>query len=469
MLTNAPGALSSAQRASESPCRLVGTYPVPPTRFVTALEFTSDKIKDKKERTPAAQPMNDHLSRRQLLKASSMALLPSLARFRASAATVARPAVLAYVGSYSSPQGPEGSTGRGRGIYVFAMDPAIGTLTQKQLCEDGMNPSWLAFHPSAKYLYAANEVLSFNGRDTGAVTAYAIDTRSGNLAQLNSVSSEGAGPAHLSVHPSGKHILVANYYGGSFAVLPILPDGRVASATDVKQDTQPPGPIHAISAPPGSFAISGHDRPHAHMIESDPSGNFVLGSDLGTDTIHMWRLNHQAGKLDPIGDVSVPAGDGPRHFAFHPNSRWLYSLQEKASTLILFDFDRLAGTLKARQQVSTLPTGFAGTNFTSEVRVSGDGKFVYAANRLHDSIAVFSIGASGELTFASETWTHGDYPRSVTIDPSGNYTYCCNQRADAITCFRVNRATGSLTFINRYTAVGTPSIIVFRTAQSVAA
>jgi 6-phosphogluconolactonase len=205
------------------------------------------------------------------------------------------------------------------------------------------------------------------------------------------------------------------------------------------------------------------------MIESDPSGNFVLGSDLGTDTIHIWRLNQQAGKLDLIGDVSVPAGDGPRHFVFHPNGRWVYSLQEEASTLILFDFDPVAGTLKGRQQVSTLPAGFAGTNFTSEVRVSADGKFLYAANRLHDSLAAFSIGASGDLSFANETWTRGDYPRSFTIDPSGKYIYCCNQRADAITCFRVNNATGGLTFANHYTAVGTPSIIVFRTAQPVAA
>ena len=411
--------------------------------------------------------MNHHLSRRQLLKAGSVALLPSVAPFRASPA-VTHPAALAYVGTYSSPQGPEGSAGRGRGIYVFAMDPMTGALAEKQLCEDGMNPSWLAFHPSGKYLYAANEVSNFSGRNTGAVTGYAIDARSGNLGRLNTVSSQGAGPAHLSVHPSGKHILVANYYGGSFAVLPILPDGRLAFATDVKQDIQPPGPVKATSAPAGSFAISGHDRPHAHMIESDPSGKFILGSDLGSDTIHIWRLKQRAGKLDAVRDISVPAGDGPRHFAFHPNGRWLFSLQEEASTLILFDFDPLGGTLKPRQQVSTLPTGFAGTNFTSEVRVSGDGKFVYAANRLHDSIAAFSIGASGELTFASETWTHGDYPRSFTIDPSGNYIYCCNQRADAITCFRVNRATGALTFTTRYTAVGTPSIIVFRTAKSVA-
>jgi len=258
--------------------------------------------------------------------------------------------------------------------------------------------------------------------------------------------------------------LVANYNGGSFAVFPILRDGRLASASDVKQDTQTPGPIHAKSAPPGSFAISGHDRTHAHMIESDPSGNFVLGCDLGTDIIHVWRLNRQSGKLDPVSDISVPAGDGPRHFVFHPNGKWLYSIQEESSTLILFDFDPKSGALKARQQISTLPAGFTGTNFTSEVRISNDGKFLYAANRLHDSIAVFAVGVSGELAFTSETWTRGDYPRSFTIDPSGTYLYCCNQRSDAVTCFRINRATGGLNFTGRYTAVGTPSIVVFRPA-----
>jgi 6-phosphogluconolactonase len=407
-------------------------------------------------------PMKHNFSRRQLLKTSTLALLPPLTGFGADSGADAPSRMLAYVGTYSSPQGPEGSKGNGKGIYVFAVDLATGALAERQLCEDAMNPSWLAFHPSGKYLYAANEVSNFNDRGTGAVTAYSIDARSGRLSRLNAVSSEGAGPAHLSIHPSGKSVLVANYHGGSFAVLPILPDGRVAPATDVKQDTQALGRKYAVSAPPGSFAISGHDRPHAHMIESDPSGNFVLGTDLATDTIHVWRLNQQAGKLDLANDISVPAGDGPRHFVFHPNGRWLYSLQEEASTLILFDFDPAVGGLKARKQLSSLPSGFAGTNFTSEVRISSDGKFLYAANRLHDSIAVFSIGASGELTFVSETWTRGDYPRSFTIDPSGAYLYCCNQRADAVTCFRVDRTTGGLTFTGHYTAIGTPSIIVFR-------
>lgn len=398
--------------------------------------------------------MKHDLSRRQLLKSGAGLCLPALA------ASATRP-TLAFVGTYSSPQGPEGSKGNGAGIYLFHMDPGTGVLSNRQVFEDGSNPSCLAVHPSKKYLYAANEISNFGGTNSGGVTAYAIDPSSGRLHRLNAVSSEGAGPAHLSVHPSGKYVLVANYYGGSFAVLPVLLDGRLGSASDVKRDTGKVGPVHAVSAPPGSFAISGHDRTHAHMIEADPAGRFVLGSDLGTDTVHIWKFNSERGSLDPTASASVPAGDGPRHFAFHPNGRWLYSLQEEGSTLILFDYDSATGGLRVRQQISSLPPGFAGTNFTSEVRISSDGRFLYAANRLHDSIACFSIGTSGTLKFAGETWTRGDYPRSFTIDPSGGFLYSCNQRSDAITCFRVNRASGDLTFTGNYTAVGTPSIIVF--------
>jgi 6-phosphogluconolactonase (cycloisomerase 2 family) len=159
--------------------------------------------------------------------------------------------------------------------------------------------------------------------------------------------------------------------------------------------------------------------------------------------------------------VPLPAGDGPRHFAFHPNGRWMYSLQEEASTLVLFDYDAGSGSLKTRQTVSTLPKGFAGTDFTSEILIAPGGRTIYAANRLHDSIAWFSIDPNGALTPGGEEWTRGDYPRSFTIDPTGNFLYSCNQRSDAITTFRVNRKTGGLSFTGQYTAVGTPSILVF--------
>lgn len=370
---------------------------------------------------------------------------------------------LAYVGTYSNPQGPEGSKGNGRGIYLFEMNRATGVLSPRECFSSDSNPSWLAFDPARTHLYAANEITNFEGTRSGSVSAFSIDRSSGHLTLLNTVSSQGAGPAHLSVHPSGKYVLVANYHGGTIAVLPILPNGELGPATDIKNDQGAIGAVHAASAPPGSFAISGHDRPHAHMIQSDPSGQFVLTTDLALDQIFIWKFDVQKGTLSANDPPSapLPAGDGPRHFAFHPNGRWLYSLQEEGSTLVTFDYDAKQGKLTPKQTISSLPKGFAGTNFTSEVLVSQDGRFVYAADRLHDSIAFFSIGDAGMLTFAGEEWTRGDYPRSFNIDPTGHFLYSCNQRADAVACFRINQQSGGLTFTGQYTPVGTPAIIIF--------
>lgn len=394
--------------------------------------------------------------RRDFLK--SLAIMSTLANAQQS-----NKKILAYVGTYSSPEGPEGSKGNGKGIYLFELDTATGSFTQRELFANDSNPSWLALDRTGTHLYSANEISNYQGAKSGSVSAYSVNRGNGHLTLLNTVSSEGAGPAHLSLHPGGKHCLVANYYGGTVAVLPILANGSLGPATDVKHDEGKVGPIHAASGPPGSFAISGHDHPHAHMIQSDPSGKFVLASDLGLDQIFIWKFDAQHGKLSPNTPPSIglPPGDGPRHFAFHPNGRWMYSLQEEASTIVVFDYDAAAGKLTAKQTLSTLPHGFEGTDFTSEVVVSADGKFVYAANRLHDSIAWFSIGSDGTLTLMGEEWTRGDYPRSFTLDPTGNFLFSCNQRADAIATFRVNRQTGALTFTGQYRHVGTPAIVVF--------
>ena len=157
----------------------------------------------------------------------------------------------------------------------------------------------------------------------------------------------------------------------------------------------------------------------------------MLHVDLGLDKIFVWRFDEQKGVLTPSEPpaVSLPPGDGPRHFHFHPNGRWLYSIQEEGSTIVLFDYDAAAGRLTARQTISTLPPGFAGSNFCSEILVSADGRFVYAGNRLHDSIAIFAVGPDGDLTFVGEEWTRGNYPRSFNFDPTGRFLYCCNQRA----------------------------------------
>ncbi len=353
--------------------------------------------------------------------------------------------------------------GNGRGIHLFRVNRATGALTPAGIHKMGTSPSCLALNAAETRLYSANETARLGKAKEGTVSAFAVDRADGHLTLLGTVGSGGAGPTYVSIHPSGRFLLVANYFGGSVAVLPIGPDGRLGNASDVKTDAGRIGPAKAASAPPGGFAFSGHDRTHAHMIQADPAGRFVLHVDLGLDQILVWKFDERLGRLtaNESSPVRLPAGDGPRHFHFHPNGRWFYSLQEEGSTIVLFDYDARAGRLAARQTVSTLPPGFAGTNFCSEILVSADGRFVYAGNRLHDSIAIFSVGPNGDLALVAEQWTRGDYPRSFNFDPTGGFLYCCNQRADNVAVFRVNRQTGGLAFTGHYTPVGNPSSIVF--------
>jgi 6-phosphogluconolactonase len=379
-------------------------------------------------------------------------------------------ALMAYVGTFSSPWHDVLPTqvdlppGNGRGIHYFQVDRATGALSPAGIFELGASPNCLVVNATGTRLYATNETDKVGENKEGTVSAFAVDRANGQLGLMNSVPSGGAGPTYASLHPSGKYLFVANYFGGSVAVLPVLENGRLGPATDVKQDDGPIGPRTAKNAPPGTFAFSGHDRTHAHMIQSDPNGRYVLHADLGLDRIYVWKFDDQKGVLTPNDPpfVSVPPGDGPRHFAFHPNGRWCYSIQEEGSTVILFDYDATNGRLSARQTISSLPAGFVGSNFCSEILVSADGRSLYAGNRLHDSIATFAIGKNGDLTFVSDEPTRGDYPRSFNFDPSGRFLYSCNQRGDNIAVFRVDRRNkGRLSFTGQYAPVGNPSSIVF--------
>jgi 6-phosphogluconolactonase len=368
--------------------------------------------------------------------------------------------VLAYVGTYTEPPGPWAN---GQGIEVFGADPRTGELSPVGLAAQSRNPSWIAAHPSGNYLYAVNEIEDFQG-NSGSVSAFAMEGASGTLRALNSVSSAGAGPAYISLDAAGNFAFVANYLGGSIAVFPIRSDGSLGDAVDVHSDQGAVGSTRATHAPAGSFAVSGHDAPHTHMIAPDPRNRFVLATDLGQDRIYTYRFDRRTGKLSPPRGApfaALPAGDGPRHFAFHPNGRWFYSIQEEASTVAFFRYDPAVGRLEVQQTLSSLPEGFAGTSFASEILVAPDGKTLYAANRLHDTIAVFSIGPGGRLTYVAETSTLGNYPSHCRIDPGGNFLYVCNQRSDNITSFRIDRDTGLLSFTGHYAPVASPGSITF--------
>lgn len=394
------------------------------------------------------------LSRRQFVAgASAVAFAPSLQ----SAAAPEPRRVRAYVGTYT------GTAGNGEGIYSFDYEPQSGALRNPRLVARTASPSWIAVHPSRKYLYAVNEVTDFHGT-SGSVSAFAMHLESGELRPINTVSSEGAGPAHLSLDATGSFALVANYGGGSIAVLPIDPSGKLGAATDVRRNEGSVGDGHATSAPSGSFAISGHDAPHAHMIATSPDNKFLLTTDLGQDRIYIYGFNAVSGKLTKSAHapfVPVPSGDGPRHFAFHPNGKWFYSLQEEASTVAFFRWDGERGELHEEQTVSSLPPGFAGTSFASEILVAPNGRTLYAANRLHDTIAVFSISGDGRLEWQGETATGGDYPVQCRIDPSGRFFFACNRRSDAITSFWIEPSTGALRPTGQYTGLGSPASITF--------
>jgi 6-phosphogluconolactonase (cycloisomerase 2 family) len=410
-------------------------------------------------------------SRRSFLKTSVAlaAATPLVAASRSARASAGGGPLMAYVGTYSAPLRDVPPTqvdlppGNGRGIHLFRVDRASGAMTPAGVQPLGTSPSCLVVNAAGTRLYSTNETDRVGEAKQGTVAAFAIDKSSGQLTPLGTVASGGAGPTHASLHPSGRFLLVANYFGGSVAVLPILDDGRLGEASDIQQDQGEIGPTQATHAPPGSFAVSGHDHTHAHMIQPDPTGRFALHTDLGLDRIFDWKFDARKGRLTPNDPhaVALPPGDGPRYFAFHPNGRWLYSIQEEGSTVARFDYDPRAGRLTARQTISTLPPGFAGSNFCSGILVSADGKFVYAGNRLHDSIGIFAVGKEGELSYVGEEWTRGNYPRSFNFDPSGQFLYCCNQRGDNLAVFEVNRQTGGLKFTGQYVPVGNPSCVIF--------
>jgi 6-phosphogluconolactonase (cycloisomerase 2 family) len=403
--------------------------------------------------TNAHPPLFEKPSRRSFLK--SAVALTAAATFPASFPLLAnsRAPLMAFVGTY---------TDHGEGIYLFQMDPATGALTRLKVFTGISNPSWLAMDPGKSFLYAVNE------DSPGTVSAFRVAASTRDLTQLNTVSSGGSTPAHLSVHPSGRYVFVANYGSGNVAVLRISPSGSLLPANVIQNDINAcmpgpciVGPTHAVSAPQGSRAISGHDAPHAHMIQSDPGGKYVLVNDLGLDRTIVWKFDAGGGALSDPKTVASSAGAGPRHFAFHPNGRWLYSLNEEASTIAFMTYDAPSGNLILVTETPTLPSGFVGSNFASEVLVSPNGRFVYAANRLHDSIAIFSVGASGTPTLIGEEWTRADYPRSFTIDPTGTFLYSCNHRGDNITVFRLDDGGFRIKFTGQCVPVGSPAHMIF--------
>jgi len=354
------------------------------------------------------------------------ALLVALAALAASAlaAPDVKPGpVNVYVGTYTD--------GTSRGIYRLTFDAATGTMTEPVLAVETKNPSFLALHPNGRFLYAVGETSSFEGAATGAVSAFAIDPKTGDLTLLNQQSSGGTGPCHLVVDKTGRNALVANYGGGTVAVLPIGPDGRLKPASSVR--------VHEGSGPNKGR----QEKPHAHGIYLDAAERFAFSPDLGADRVFVYRFDAAKGTLEPQGAAPLDPGSGPRHLAFHPSGKSLYAINELLSTVTAFSYDADKGALAALQTLSALPAGFSGTSWTAEVAVSPDGRFVYGSNRGDDSLAVFAVDkATGRLTPAGHAPVGGKNPRHFTIDPTGRWILAGHQGSGTVAVLRLDPATG---------------------------
>ncbi len=354
------------------------------------------------------------------------ALVVVLAALGASAvaAPAAKPGpVTVYVGTYTD--------GTSRGIYRFAFDPATGATTEPVLAAEAKNPSFLALHPNGRFLYAVGEIDRFEGAKTGVVSAFAIDPKTGDLTLLNRKASEGTGPCHLVVDRTGGNVLVANYGGGTVAVLPTEADGRLKPASSVR-------------AHEGSGPNKGRqERPHAHGIYLDAAERFAFSPDLGADRVFVYRFDAAKGTLEPHGSAPLDPGSGPRHAAFHPTGKYLYAINELLSTVTAFAYDAEKGALTPLQTTSSLPEGFSGESWTAEIAVSPDGRFVYGSNRGDDSLAVFRVdAATGRLATAGHVGVGGKTPRHFTIDPTGRFILAGHQGSGTIAVLRLDPKTG---------------------------
>jgi 6-phosphogluconolactonase len=355
-------------------------------------------------------------------------------------------AQLVYVGTYTAPQSSS------KGIYAYRFDSKTGKMSPLGLMAEGPDPTFLAVHPNGKYLYAINEVDTYQGKKAGSVSAYSIDKSSGKLTLLNRVSSGASGPCHIVVDATGKAVMVANYSGGAFASFPVQADGKLGEAASVE----------VLKG--SSMDKSRQNEPHAHSVVLTKNNKFMLGGDLGTDKVMIYKLDPATAKITPNSPAfaTVKPGSGPRHLAFSPDQKHVWVLSEMASTVTTFEFDPNTAAMKEIDVVSTLPADYKGESTTAEIEVDAKGQHVYASNRGHDSIAVFDVDQkTGKLKLVQNVTTSGSIPRAFVIDPSGNFILAGNQKTNNISVMRIDRATGKLTPLSEKIELGAPVAFAF--------
>ena len=358
--------------------------------------------------------------------------------------------LLVYVGTYTE-QILFGTgqifEGQGEGIHIYRMDPATGALRAHDTAGEIENPSYLTFHPAGRFLYAVNELKSYNGEPTGTLSAFSLDADTGRLQFINKVATHGTDPCHVTVDGTGKYAFVANFASGSVAVLPIREDGGLEQASQVIQ--------HQGS----SIDPVRQSGPHAHSVTLDTTNRFAYIPDLGLDKLMIYHFDADLGKLETHeqGFLQTKPGAGPRHFVFHPSDNYAYLINELDSTILSLGYNRETGAVEEIQSVPTLPQDFQGNSTCADIMVDPTGRFLYASNRGHDSIAIYRIdGGSGKLEPVGHESTRGKTPRNFTIDRSGRFLFAANQDTDNVVHFRIDGQTGRLTPTGQVTPAPTP-------------
>ena len=388
------------------------------------------------------------LSRRDFVAAAT---LGAAAMWRTSAAfaqgTPSRAAdPLMYVGTYTE-------NGRRDGIFLVRMNTTTGALQQVGAVDGGPNPSFLTIHPSGRMLYAVNETTETEGKPTGAVSSYSIDEATGALTFFNQQTSQGGAPCYVSTDRRGRVVFVANYVGGTLAVLPIATDLGVDTATQVVQ--------HVGTGPNKER----QEHAHAHCVIPYPNNRFVLAADLGTDRVMTYRFDEERNALFHMAqnDVVMPPGAGPRHVAFHPSTSLAFVANELNSTVAVLRCNSETGAASLVRTASTLPGRVSMPNYPADIHVAPDGRTLYVSNRGHNSIAVFAIAPStGALVQIQVISTGGDWPRNFTLDPTGRWLLAANQRSGSITVFSRNPMNGTLTATSNRLDVPSPVCLQFQ-------
>jgi 6-phosphogluconolactonase len=363
--------------------------------------------------------------------------------------------MLVYVGTYTEPiRFGTGKIleGKGEGIYLYRMGPATGTLEFDSKTTGVVNPSYLAIDPTQRFLYAVNELKTYEDKPTGTVSAFAVDAKSGKLGFLNRRLTHGTDPCHVTVDGEGRYIFVANFMSGSVCVLAVQKDGSLGEASDFVQ--------HLGS----SVDLVRQKGPHAHSVTLDRTNRFAFVPDLGLDKLMVYTFDRTRGMLEPhaVAWVKMKPGAGPRHLALHPGGRFAFLINELDSTLAALSVDARKGVFKVRQVVPTLPADFQGESTCADVQVTPSGRFVYASNRGHDSLVIYRIDQhTGRLTYVGHQTTQGKTPRQFEIDPTGRFLLVGNQDTDTIVSFRIDPQTGKLAPTGQVLQVPTPVCVKF--------